>query len=166
MYIPQEVLNKIKDKSITRNIFRIQSNAFIMRGFCCIIFIEYMLAEKSLLDYINLFSQGDYKKNKKVITISTSRKNMSILEFKLKKIDETRNCLLEEIEQNDLMSEKHQRTCKYLNYVEPLLILASKITGCVSISAFASLVCVPVGNASSAVEMKICKITTGIKKYK
>ena len=97
-----------------------------------------MLAEKSLLDYTNLFSMGDYKKNKKVITISTSRRNM----FKLNKIDETRNCLLEEIEHNDLMSEKHQRTCKYLNYVEQLVILASKITGCVSISVFASLVCV------------------------
>ena len=156
------MLNKIRDKSITRNIFRIQSNAFITRGFCCIIFLEYMLAGKSLLDYTNLFSMGDYKKNKKVITISTSRRNM----FKLKKIDETRNCLLEEIEHNDLMSEKQQRTCKYLNYVEQLVILASKVTGCVSISVFASLVCVPVGNASSAVEMNICKITTGIKKYK
>ena len=38
------------------------------------------------------------------------------------------------------MSEIFQRTCKYLNYVENLLILASTLTGCVSISAFASLV--------------------------
>ena len=27
------------------------------------------------------------------------------------------------------MSEKHKKTCKYLNYVENLLILASTITG-------------------------------------
>ena len=27
------------------------------------------------------------------------------------------------------MSEKHKKTCKYLNYVENLLILASAITG-------------------------------------
>ena len=32
-YILQEVLNKIKDKSITLNIFRIQDNDFIMCGF-------------------------------------------------------------------------------------------------------------------------------------
>ena len=32
-YIPQEVLNKIKDKSITHNIFRIQDNESIMCGF-------------------------------------------------------------------------------------------------------------------------------------
>ena len=29
-YIPQEVLDKIRDKSITHNIFRIQENDFIM----------------------------------------------------------------------------------------------------------------------------------------
>ena len=38
------------------------------------------------------------------------------------------------------MSEKYQKTCKYLNYVEQLLILASTITGCVLISVFTSLV--------------------------
>ena len=66
------------------------------------------------------------------------------LEFRLGKIHETRNYLLDQIKYNDLMNEKYKKTYKYLNYVEHLLILASKITGCVSISAFASLVCVPV----------------------
>ena len=32
-YIPQEVLNQIKDKSITHNIFRIQSDVWIL--LCC-----------------------------------------------------------------------------------------------------------------------------------
>ena len=66
---------------------------------------------------------------------------------------------------NDLMSEKYKKRCKYLNYVENLLILSSTITGCISISAFASLVYVPVGIASSAIGIKICAITAGIKKY-
>ena len=43
------------------------------------------------------------------------------------------------------MSEKYKKTRKYLNYVQHLLILVSTVTGCVSIAAFASLVCVPVG---------------------
>ena len=64
------------------------------------------------------------------------------------------------------MSEKHKKTCKYLNCVEPLLILASTVTGCVSISAFTSLVAVPVGITSSTVGLKICAFTAGIKKYK
>ena len=45
------------------------------------------------------------------------------LEFRLRKIDETRNFLLDEIKHNDLMSEKFKKTSKYLNYVEKLLIL-------------------------------------------
>ena len=59
------------------------------------------------------------------------------LEFRLRNTDETRNYLLGEINHNDLMSEKYKKTCKYLNYVEHLLILSSTISGCVSISAFA-----------------------------
>ena len=46
-YIPQERLNKIKDKSITHNIFRMQDDESIMSGFCCIAFIKYMLAGKT-----------------------------------------------------------------------------------------------------------------------
>ena len=64
------------------------------------------------------------------------------------------------------MSKKYKKTFKYFNYVEHLLILASTVTGCVSISAFASLVRVPVGITCSAIGIKICKITAGIKKYK
>ena len=40
-YIPPEVLNKIRDKLITHNIFQIQDNESIMSGFYCIAFIEY-----------------------------------------------------------------------------------------------------------------------------
>ena len=86
----------------------------------------------------------------------------AILKFRLRKTDETRYYLLDEIKQNDLMSEKYQKTCKYLNYIEHLLILVSTVTGWVSISAFASLVFVPVGITSSAVGIKMCAITAGV----
>ena len=45
-----------------------------------------------------------------------------------------------------------------------LLILASTVTGCISISSFPSLVCDPAGITSSAVGLKICATTAGIKK--
>ena len=64
------------------------------------------------------------------------------------------------------MCEKYKKTCGYLNYDERLLILVSAVTGCFSISAFASLACVPVGITSSAVGLTICAITAGIKKYR
>ena len=50
------------------------------------------------------------------------------LEFRFRKIDEIRNYLLDELKQNDLMTEKYKKTCKYINYIEYLLILVSKIT--------------------------------------
>ena len=53
-----------------------------------------------------------------------------------------------------------------INYVEQLLILASAVTECVSVFAFASLVAIPVGIISSALGIKICTITAGIKKCK
>ena len=37
------------------------------------------------------------------------RTNMSSLEFRLRNIDETRNCLSEESKHNDLMSKKYKR---------------------------------------------------------
>ena len=65
--ILQEALNKIRDKSITHNIFRIQDEDSIMCGFYCITFIEYILAGKALLDYTNLFSLNGYKNNDNII---------------------------------------------------------------------------------------------------
>ena len=66
-------------------------------------------------------------------------------EFRPKNTDETRNCLTEETNRNELMSEKHKKVCATVNYIEHFLILGSTITGCVSSSAFASLLCIPIG---------------------
>ena len=63
----------------------------------------------NVLDYTNYFFQ-------------MTMKRMTSLEFRLKKIVETRNYLLEEIKHSNLMSEKYKKTCNYLNYVEHLLI--------------------------------------------
>ena len=87
-------------------------------------------------------------------------------EFRLKQIDEIINYLIEEINQNKLMSKKHKKVCRVLNYIDHSLIVISTITGCVSIFDFASLVGVPIGLTSSATGLKICAITAGIKKYK
>ena len=64
------------------------------------------------------------------------------------------------------MSKKHKNVCRVLNYIDHSLIVISRITGCVSISAFASFVGIPIGIASSTIGLKICVITAGIKKYK
>ena len=83
-------------------------------------------------------------------------------ELRLKNIDEKRNYFVEETEQNELMSNKHKKVCATLNYIEHFLTLISEITGCISISIFASLVDIPIGilqqnAASSTTELKINK---------
>ena len=67
-----------------------------------------------------------------------TKENMN-KEFRLKKIDEKIHYLIEEINQNKLLSKKHKKICRFLNYVDHSLIVIFTITGCASISAFASL---------------------------
>ena len=98
-----------------------------------------------------------------MIILKTNIVQKASLEFRLRKINEMRNYLFDEIKHNDSMSRKYKRTCSYLNYVEHLLILVSAITGCVSISAFASLIDIPVGITSSVAAINICAIIAGIK---
>ena len=84
------------------------------------------------------------------------------LDSRLKKPDEIRNDLLDEIKHNDVMSEKYKKTCKYLSYVGKFLILSSIAAGWVSVSVFASLVFVSAGITSSEVAINICAITSVI----
>ena len=86
-------------------------------------------------------------------------------EFRLKKIDEPRNCLNEEMNRNELMNKKPKKVCRILNYIDHSLIAIPTITGFVSISAFNSLVGIAIGITSSATGLKICAINEGIKKY-
>ena len=54
----------------------------------------------------------------------------------------------------------------YWSYTNCNFIVISTITGCFSIFAFASLVVVPIESTSSAMRLKICVVTAGIKRYK
>ena len=57
----------IGNKNIKANIFRIQENNSIIRGYFCIGFIDFVLGGKNLTDYTNLFSPYDFKKNDNII---------------------------------------------------------------------------------------------------
>ena len=54
-------------------------------------------------------------------------------EFKLREIDE-KKYFIEEMTQNEFISKRHRKICKTLNYTEHWFMLASTITGFVSIS--------------------------------
>ena len=43
--------------------------------------------------------------------------------------------------------------------------MASAITGCISISPFVSLIVIPIGITSSAIGLKVCAVSVGIRKH-
>ena len=65
--IPEEITEFIRNKNIKANIFRVQANNSVMCGYFCIGFIDFMLAGKKLIDFTNLFSPHDFKKNDQII---------------------------------------------------------------------------------------------------
>ena len=65
--IPEEIQKFIGNKDIIANIFRLRAGDSVMCGYFCIKFIDLMLDGKSLVDFTNLFSPHDFKKNDKVI---------------------------------------------------------------------------------------------------
>ena len=82
-----------------------------MYGFFCIAFIEYMVTGKHLVDYTNSFSPSNLKTN------------MKNVEYRFKKVNVTKKYLLGEIKYNHLIgiSEKHKKTCEYLNLLNTCL---------------------------------------------
>ena len=61
-HIPKEIRTFIDNKNIKTNISRIQEHDSIVCGYFCIRFIDFMLAEKNLTEFTNLFSPNNFKK--------------------------------------------------------------------------------------------------------
>ena len=66
-HIPKEINRFIGSSDIKSNIFRIQAYDSIMCGYFCIEFINYIFKGKTLLDYTNLFSPKNFKKDDQII---------------------------------------------------------------------------------------------------
>ena len=65
-HIPKEI-NRFINNDIESSIFRIQAYDSIMCGYFFIEFINDMFKGKTLLDYTNLLSPNDFKKNDQII---------------------------------------------------------------------------------------------------
>ena len=63
----KKLTNSGEDENIIANIYRIQACNLIMCGYFCVGFIDFMLKGKNSLEYKNLFSSNEYKKNDKII---------------------------------------------------------------------------------------------------
>ena len=60
-YIPKEMKTFMGNKNITRNFYRIQAQNSTMREQFCIVFTDFMLKGKILLDYTDFFSPNKYE---------------------------------------------------------------------------------------------------------
>ena len=58
--IPKEIKTFISNKNIKTNTFIIQANDWIMCGYFCIGFSNFMLPGKTLTDFTNLFSPNNF----------------------------------------------------------------------------------------------------------
>ena len=66
-HFPKEIRIFISNKNIKVNIFSIQKYDSIMCGYFCIGFIDFMLAGKTLIEFTNLFSSNNFKRNDDII---------------------------------------------------------------------------------------------------
>ena len=66
-HVLKEIKKFIGNKDIKTNIFRIQAYNSIMCGYFCIGFINFMFANKTLMNFTSLFSPYDFEKNDKII---------------------------------------------------------------------------------------------------
>ena len=67
-HIPKEIKSRFRgNKGIKTNIFRIQAYNSIMCDYFCIGFIDFMIANKTLINFTSLLSPYDFEQNDKII---------------------------------------------------------------------------------------------------
>ena len=66
-HIPKEMKKFIGNENMITNNYRIQAHDSVMCEYFGATFIEFMLKEKRLLGYANLFSPREYELNDKII---------------------------------------------------------------------------------------------------
>ena len=59
--------SSLGNKNIKTSVFRIQDSNSIMCGCFCILFIEYVLNNKTLTNFTNLLSPWNFEKNDEII---------------------------------------------------------------------------------------------------
>ena len=142
-----------------------------MCGYFCIEFINYMLKGKTLLDYTNLFSPNDFKKNDQIIKEYLRMNNTSVLHLELRRVNKYRLDEINEIkeyfdneikERKDIIKKLHKYLVSF-DYLDKIFITLSASLSTLSIASYATVLGLPVGIAGSSLTL-IITIGTGINK--
>ena len=59
-HIPKEIKKLIGNENIQTSVFGIQAHDSVMCGYFCIGIIDFMLKDKNLIEFTNLFSPNDF----------------------------------------------------------------------------------------------------------
>ena len=66
-HIPKDIKLIINKSVVAANIFTKQEYDSIMCGYFCIRFIDFMLSDKTLTEYTNLFAPSNFKNNNGIV---------------------------------------------------------------------------------------------------
>ena len=138
-HIPKEI-NKFINNDIKSNIFRIQAYDSIMCRYFCIEFIDYMLKGKTLLDYTNLFSPNDFKKNDRIIKRIFKNNIIELTDvnkFRLDEINKIRDYFNNEIKERKDIIKKVNKYLVSFDYLDKIFFTLSASFGTLSIASYA-----------------------------
>ena len=140
-----------------------------MCRYFCIEFINYILKGETLLDYTNLFSPNNFKKNDQVIKRILRMNNLNVTEltnvnkYRLDEVNKIRDYFNNEIKERKDIIKKLNKYIISFDYLDKIFITLSASFGTLSIASYASVVGTPAGIAGSSLTL-IFTIGTGISK--
>ena len=147
-----------------------------MCGYICLEFINYMLKGKTLLDYTNLFSPNDFKKNDQVIKRYLKMNNIIELadtakpssseranKYRLDEINKMRDYFNNEIKERKDIVKKLNKYLVSFDYLDKIFITLSASFGTLSIASYTSVAGIPAGITGASLTL-VFTLGTGISK--
>ena len=128
-----------------------------------------MLKGKTLLDYTNLFSPNDFKKNDQVIKRIFKNEYLNVIELadvnkhRLNEINKIRDYFNNEIKERKDVINKVNKYLVSFDYLDKIFITLSASLGTLSIASYASVVGIPAGITGASLTL-VFTIGTGISK--
>ena len=141
-YSPKEIKKLVGNKNIKINIFRIQKCDLIMCGHVCIVFINFMLAKKDLVQKCNAYETHNIYPNLGILLSDQQQ-------FRLNKINEIKYYFAADIKKRELMNKRFSKYIAPFDYFEKFLIVSSVTTASISIASFKTVTGAHIGMVSA-----------------
>ena len=126
-----------------------------------------MLKGKKLLDYTNLFSPNDFRKNDRLLKEYLKMNNIielsDVNKYRLDEINKIRDYFNNEIKERKDIIKKLNKYLVSFDYLDKIFITLSASFGTLSIASYASVVGIPAGITGASLTL-VFTIGTGISK--